>query len=229
MIISAFIDSSFIKMVMTRSMFAKNKVDSEKNRYNPNTRISLVTKENLRNQSITIFEMFDIYNDIRYKTNHNKGVMLDEDLYPLLYAVTGIFRNSILSTKLKINKMISDTKLYKIKQKLNILLDELHNIDICIRQSSVNCGFGDLDPDNEAIQNFSYPQILSIFERVLTPIDIKGMNLFEYVIKDYNDYIDLIRDFVKKYPVYEYYFGTELSPNNFIEGSLHAYVSKFVW
>lgn len=216
-------------MVITRSMFAKIKVDSEKNRYNPNTRISLVTKENMRNQSITIFEMFDIYNDIRYKTNHNNSVILDEDLHPLLYAVTGIFRNSILSTKLKINKMISDTKLYKIKQKLNILLDDLHNIDICIRQSSVNCGFGDLDTDNEAIQNFSNTQIDSIFERVITPSDIKGMNLFEYVIKDYNDYINIIRDFVKKYPVYEYYFGTELCANNFIEGSIHAFVSKIVW
>jgi hypothetical protein len=216
-------------MVITRSMHARLNRRSEVNIYNPNTRISLVNKENLRNQSITLFDMFDIYNDIRYKANKNNGIVLDEDLNPLLFSITGIFRNSILSTKLKINKLISDTKLINMRQNLKILLDNLHNIDIGIRQTSVNSGFGDLDTDNEVLYNFTDSQIESIFDRVLTPCDIKGMNLFEYVIKDYNEYIDLIRDFVKKYAGYEYHFGTELSENNFIDGSIHAYVSKLVW
>jgi len=216
-------------MVITRSMHARLNRESDVNTYNPNTRISLVIRENLRNQSITLFDMFDIYNDIRYKANKNNGIVLDEDLNPLLFSITGIFRNSILSTKLKINKLISDTKLMKMRQNLKILLDNLHNIDIGIRQTSVNCGFGDLDPDNEVLYNFTDPQIEGIFDRVLTPINIKEMNLFEYITKDYNEYIDLIRDFVKKYPTYEYHFGTELCENNFIDGSIHAYVSKLVW
>lgn len=216
-------------MVITRSMYAKIKNESEKNRYNPNTRISLVIKENLRNQSITIFEMFDIYNDIRYKANHNMGIVLDEDLNALLFAITGIFRNSILSTKLKINKIISDAKHLTVKYKFNTLYNDIHYVDIGIRQTSVNCGFGDLDPNNEVLENFTRSEIDSIFERVLSPNDIKQMNLFEYITKDYNEYIDLIRDFVKNNPMYEYCFGTELSQNNFIEGSVHAYVSKIVW
>ena len=216
-------------MVITRSMHAKIINQSEKNRYNPNTRISLVNKENLRNQSLTIFEMFDIYNDIRYKTRQNNDVILDEDLNALLFAITGIFRNSILSTKLKINKIISNTKLPKIKAKYNTLFEKIHDIDIGLRQSSVNCGFGDLDPDNEVLENFTKSEIDSIFERVLSPSDIKDMNLFEYITKDYNEYIDIIRDFVKNNPAFEYHFGTELCINNFIEGSIHAYVSKIVW
>jgi hypothetical protein len=216
-------------MVITRSMYAKIRRDSEKNRYNPNTRISLVTKENIRNQSITIFEMFDIYNDIRYKANKNNGVILDEDLNPLLYAISGIFRNSILSTKLKINKLINDAKRQSTKDKLNTLFADIHSIDIGLRQTAVNCGYGDLDTNNEVLNCFNDEQIDDIFERELSPTDIKYMNLFNYVCKDYDEYIDVIRTFVKNNPIYEYNFGTELCDNNFIDGSLYHYVNKIVW
>jgi hypothetical protein len=213
-------------MVVTRSMHAKMIKDSYINTYDPNKRISLFCKENLRNQSISIFEMFDIYNDIRYKAKRNGGIILDEDLNPLLFATTGIFRNYMLSTKLKIKKLISDSKLMKVKQKLNTLLENIHNVDIGIRQTSVNCGFGDLDRDNEVIKNFNNDEINSIFERVLTPQDIKYMNLFEYILKDYKEYIDIIENFVKNNPIYEYHFLTELCANNFIEGSIYSYVSN---
>jgi len=213
-------------MVVTRSMHAKMIKHSNKNNYDPNVRISLVSKENLRNQSITIFEMFDIYNDIRYKANRNGGIVLDEDLNPLLFAITGIFRNYMLSTKLKIKKLISESKLMNVKRKLSTLWENIHNVDIGIRQTSVNCGFGDLDKDNEVIKDFSDDVINSIFERVLTPQDIKYMNLFEYILRDYNEYIDIINNFVKNNPIYKYHFLTELCANNFIEGSIHSYVSN---
>jgi hypothetical protein len=196
------------------------------NRYNPNTRISFVTRENIRNHNLTIFDMFNIYNDIRYKANKNNGIIDENDIRPLLYVMLGIFRNNFSSTMLKINKELKESKNPKDKTQLINLLEDINFIDICIRQLAVNCGFGDLDNNNQVIKCFSESEIDSIFERVLTPSEIRYMQLFNVIKRDYDEYIDKLRNAVKINSKFADLFGTELCINNFIDGSIYKYLES---
>jgi len=170
--------------------------------------------------------MYDIYNDIRYKADKNKGKIDENDIRPLLYVMMSIFRNNILSTMLKINKTIVDSKNPKDKTQLINLLEYIDNIDICVRQSSVNCGFGDLDYNNRIFDGFTESEINSVFERILTPFEIRHMKLFNEIKLDYDDYINKLKNVVKMNPKFTDLFGTELCINNFLEGSIYKYLES---
>ena len=208
-------------MVLTRSMTARLQ---EQNRYDPNKRIRLVTQDNLRNKTLTLADMFDIYNDIKYKAGKNDGKVEDNDLRPLLYAFLGIFRNNIANTISNMYLTISKMTNTKIQFLMLNLLSEIKNIDVCIRQFGVNCGFGDLDPSNSELQYFSAEQINSIFARILTPYDIISMGLFEVIQLDYDNFIDKLNKLISKDPSFNTYFQTELCANNFMPDSVYGYL-----
>jgi len=198
------------------------------NRYDPNKRIRLVTPENLRNKTLTLADMFDIYNDIKYKAGKNAGVIEDNDLRPLLYAFLGIFRNQIANTISNIYLTISKMKNTKKKILMLNLVSEIKHIDGCIRQFGVNCGFGDLDKSNSELQYFSGEQINSIFERILTPYDIISMGLFEVIQMDYDNFIHKLNNFISKDTSFNTYFQTELCANNFMPDSVYGYLDRCV-
>jgi hypothetical protein len=194
------------------------------NRYDPNKRILLVTPENLRNKTLTVADMFDIYNDIKYKAGKNGGVIEDNDLRPLLYAFLGIFRNQIANTITNMYTILSKMTNTKNQFLMLNLLSEIKHIDVCIRQFGVNCGFGDLDPSNSQLQYFSLEQINSIFLRKLTPYDIRSMGLFEVIQIDYDNFIHKLNNFISKDPSFNTYFQTELCANNFMPDSVYGYL-----
>jgi hypothetical protein len=198
------------------------------NRYDPNKRIRLVTPENLRNKTLTLADMFDIYNDIKYKAGKNAGVIEDNDLRPLLYAFLGIFRNQIANTISNIYLTISKMKNTKKQILMHNLVSEIKHIDGCIRQFGVNCGFGDLDKSNSELQYFSGEQINSIFERILTPYDIISMGLFEVIQMDYDNFIHKLNNFISKDTSFNTYFQTELCANNFMPDSVYGYLDRCV-
>ena len=212
-------------MVLTRSMTAKLQTQ---NRYDPNKRICLVTSENLRNKTLTLADMFDIYNDIKYKAGKNAGVIEDNDLRPLLYAFLGIFRNQIANTISNIYLTISQMTNTKNQILMLNLVSEIKHIDGCIRQFSVNCGFGDLDQSNSELQYFSEEQINSIFERIITPYDIISMGLFEVIKLDYDNFIHKLNNFISKDTSFNTYFQTELCANNFMPDSVYGYLDRCV-
>ncbi len=217
-------------MVLTRSMTNILMIHNlqEQNRYDPNKRIRLVTPENLRNKTLTLADMFDIYNDIKYKAGKNNGKIEDNDLRPLLYAFLGIFRNQIANTISNMYSIIYKMK-NQNKQILMInLLCEIKHIDGCIRQFGVNCGFGDLDPSNSELEYFSEETIHSIFERILTPDNIISMGLFQVIQKDYDDFIDKLNNFISKDTTFKTYFQTELCANNFMPDSVYGYLNRCV-
>lgn len=208
-------------MVLTRSMTARLQTQ---NRYDPNKRILLVTPENLRNKTLTVADMFDIYNDIKYKAGKNAGVIEDNDLRPLLYAFLGIFHNQIANTISGMYSILSKMTNTKNQFLMLNLLSEIKNIDGCIRQFGVNCGFGDLDPSNSQLQYFSAEQINSIFARILTPYDIRSMGLFEVIQLDYDNFIHKLNNFISKDLSFSTYFQTELCANNFMPDSVYGYL-----
>ncbi len=212
-------------MVLTRSMTTRLQTQ---NRYDPNKRIRLVTPENLRNKTLTLADMFDIYNDIKYKAGKNAGVIEDNDLRPLLYAFLGIFRNQIANTISNIYLTISKMKNTKKQILMHNLVSEIKHIDGCIRQFGVNCGFGDLDKSNSELQYFSGEQINSIFERILTPYDIISMGLFEVIQMDYDNFIHKLNNFISKDTSFNTYFQTELCANNFMPDSVYGYLDRCV-
>jgi len=209
-------------MVLTRSMTARLQTQ---NRYDPNKRIRLVTQDNLRNKTLTLADMFDIYNDIKYKAGKNAGKVEDNDLRPLLYTFLGIFRNNIANTISNMYTIISKMTNTKNQFLMLNLLSEIKNIDVCIRQFGVNCGFGDLDTSNSELQYFSAEQINSIFERILTPYDITSMGLFEVIQLDYDNFIDKLNKLISKDPAFNTYFQTELCANNFMPDSVYGYLN----
>jgi hypothetical protein len=208
-------------MVLTRSMTARLQTQ---NRYDPNNRIRLVTPENLRNKTLTLADMFDIYNDIKYKAGKNGGKIEDNDLRPLLYAFLGIFRNQIANTILNMDSALSKMTNTKSQFLMLNLLSEIKHIDGCIRQFGVNCGFGDLDKSNSELEIFSSEQINSIFARILTPYDIRSMGLFEVIQIDYDNFIDKLNNFISNHPEFTTYFLTELCANNFMPDSVYGYL-----
>lgn len=210
-------------MVLTRSMTARRH-ELEKNRYDPNNRIRLVTQENLRNKTLTLADMFDIYNDIKYKAGKNAGKIEDTDLRPLLYAFLGIFRNQVTNTISNMYTIISKMNTTNKQILMLNLLVEIKHIDECIRQFGVNCGFGDLDLSNSELQYFSVEQVNSLFERILTPDYIKSMGLFQVIQIDYDNFINKLSNFISNHPEFTKYFLTELCPNNFMPDSVYGYL-----
>ena len=108
------------------------------------------------------------------------------------------------------------------------LVSEIKHIDGCIRQFSVNCGFGDLDQSNSELQYFSEEQINSIFERIITPYDIISMGLFEVIKLDYDNFIHKLNNFISKDTSFNTYFQTELCANNFMPDSVYGYLDRCV-
>ena len=114
-------------MVMTRSMHAS--MDAERNTYDPYKRIGLITKSNLQTKNIWIGEMFDIYNDVRYLVKKNPAGKIEDDLLrPMLYAMMGIFANTMHSTLKKVYHILVDSNHSGRRQALLFLASNLENI-----------------------------------------------------------------------------------------------------
>jgi hypothetical protein len=207
------------------------------NTYNPDNRISLVTEANIKNRLLTLHDMYDIYNDIRYKSQKNSGIIENNDLRPLLFSSMGIFYDKIRKTILKIkNRLSLYTPLVGKKisiehiQLLKQTLIELEDIDIQFRQSGVNCHFGDFNQDNAVLEGFSEKQISEIFTQWITSYDIIQMNLFADLKNMVDNYISILELAVKSDNSLIEYFNEELGPYNFTDGSIYSYISniKFV-
>jgi hypothetical protein len=222
---------------MTAKLYTPNyTIEYTPNTYNPDNRISLVTEENIKNRSITLHDMYDIYNDIKYKSHKNNGVIVYNDLRPLLFSTMGIFYNKIHKTILKIKKTL---KLYikcgekEFVELISILrktLTELEHIDIQFRQSGVNSHFGDFNSDNEVLKGFTEEEISQIYTQRLTPLNIIHMDLFTDLINMYDNYISILQSAVNTYRNLREYFSEELCENNFTKSSVYEYISniKFV-
>jgi len=215
-------------MVFTRSMTVSNHsnhsnrtIEYTPNRYNPDTRISLVTEENIKNRAITLADMFDIYNDIKYKANKNGGVILHDDFRPLLYSTMGIFYNNIHKTILKIKTAIVKNTDSSMCSVLNKLLIDVNDIDIEFRQFGINNHFGDLNINNEILHCFTEQQISYMYFQWLTYSDIKYMDLFRHLQKVYDEYINILKS-----SVFISYFCEELCANNFAKDSVYGYISN---
>jgi hypothetical protein len=231
-----------ITMVLTRSMTAKlytpnYTIEYSPNTYNPDNRISLVTEENIKNRSITLYDMYDIYNDIKYKSHkNNNGVIVYNDLRPLLFSTMGIFYNKIHKTMLKIKKMLQlyikcgEKECIEHMRILRKTLTELEDIDIQFRQSGVNSHFGDFNSDNEVLEGFTEEEISQIYTQRLTPLNIIQMDLFTELINMYDTYISILQSAVNTDENLKEYFSEELCENNFAKSSVYGYISniKFV-
>jgi len=226
-------------MVLTRSMTAKlytpnYTIEYTPNTYNPDNRISLVTEENIKNRSITLYDMYDIYNDIKYKShNKNKGIIDYNDLRPLLFSTMGIFYDKINKTISKIKKKlllykpsIIETKWVDHAQILRQTLTELEDIDIQFRQSGVNCNFGDFNLDNGVLEGFTEEEISQIYTQWLTSLDIIQMDLFADLKNMYDNYISVLQLAVNTDENLREYFSEELCDNNFAKSSVYGYISN---
>ena len=218
-------------MVLTRSMAAKlcipnYTIEYSPNRYNPDKRISLVTEENIKNHAITLFDKFDIYNDIRYKANKNGGAIAHDDYRPLLYSIMGILYNNIDKTIIKIKTAIAKNTDIPTKNILTLLLSQVIDIDIEFRQFGINNHFGDLNINNEQLDCFTQQQISYMYSQWLTYSDIKYMNLFKHLKKVYDEYIDILKLSIETHPFLNEYFGEELCINNFSKDSIYGYISN---
>jgi hypothetical protein len=222
-------------MVLTRSMAAKlhnpdYTIEYTPNTYNPDNRISLVTEENIKNRGLILYDMYDIYNDIKYKSQHNHGVIVDNDLRPLLYSTMGIFYHKMHDTILKIKQSLLEKKWIALKPLLNKVLYELGEIDIQFRQTGVNCHFGDFNPDNAVLKGFSNEEISHMYDQWLTPYDIMQMDLFADLKNMFDNYIDILKYAVRTNSNLGEYFNMELCQNNFGKHSVYDYISniKFI-
>lgn len=228
-------------MVLTRSMTAKlytpnYTIEYTPNTYNPDNRISLVTEENIKNRSITLHDMYDIYNDIKYKSQKNNGIINYNDLRPLLFSTIGIFYNKIHKTILKIKKTIKlyikceENEFVELISILRKTLTELEHIDIQFRQLGVNCHFGDFNSDNEVLEGFTEEEISQIYTQRLSPLNIIQMDLFTDLINMYDTYISILQSAVNTHRNLSEYFNEELCENNFTKSSVYKYISniKFV-
>lgn len=215
-------------MVMTRSMRAS--IEAERNTYDPYTRIGLITKSNLQNKNIRLGEMFDIYNDVRYLVkNHPTGKIEDDLLRPMLYAMMGIFANTMHGALKKVYRILVGLNHSGRRQALLYLASNLENIYSCHRQFGVNCGFGDFDESDSEIEYFS-PEIKdAVFERIITAENIKSMLMFQTLKADYDFFISVLTNFVNNNPFFAGYFGTELSPYNFTpHHSVYGYMIEII-
>lgn len=219
-------------MVITRSMSAKlydpnYTIEYTPNTYDPNRRISLVNEENIKNRSIHLNDMYDIYNDIKYKSKQTSGIIADVDLIPMLYSLMGIFYDKINNTKIKISRAIYKKKWISQSQLLkDKVLPQINDIDICFRQTGVNCGFGDFNKNNGVILCLSLKTRSSIYSQRLTPYDIKYMNLFGGLKSMMDEYISILKNAIKDNNSLENLFNEELCVNNFTEGSIYEYLNK---
>ncbi len=215
-------------MVMTRSMRAS--MDAERNTYDPYKRIGLITKTNLQNKNIRLGEMFDIYNDVRYLVKkHPAGKIEDDLLRPMLYAMMGIFANTMHAALKKVYGILVGSNHSGRRQALLFLASNLENIYCCHRQFGVNCGFGDFDESDSEIEYFSPDQKSAIFDRIITAENIKSMLLFQTLKADYDFFINTLTSFVNNNPFFLGYFGTELSPANFYpHHSVYGYLIEII-
>lgn len=229
-------------MVLTRSMAAKlhnpnYTIEYTPNTYNPDNRISLVTEENIKNRELTLFDMYNIYNDIKYKSHKNGRVIQNNDLRPLLFSTMGIFYDKINKTILKIKKSLPLYIPYVVERQwiehvliLRQTLAQLEDIDIEFRQSGVNSHFGDFNPDNGVLDGFSEQEISQIYTQVLTSYNIIQMDLFADLKNMVDNYIYILELAVKSDSSLKEYFSEELCENNFTKDSVYGYISniKFI-
>jgi hypothetical protein len=229
-------------MVLTRSMAAKlhnpdYTIEYTPNTYNPDKRISLVTEENIKNRSLTLYDMYDIYNDIKYKSHKNGRIIQNSDLRPLLFSTMGIFYDKINKTILKIKKSLPLYIPYVVERQwiehvliLRKTLTELDDIDIQFRQSGVNCHFGDFNHDNAVLKGFSNEEISHMYDQWLTPYDIMQMDLFADLKNMFDNYIDILKYAVSTNSNVAELFNMELCQNNFAKDSVYDYISniKFI-
>jgi hypothetical protein len=181
-----------------------------------NRRIQLISFESVYNRTITSFDAYNIYNDVRYKY-YKLGAFEEGDLHALLYSVLFIYYN-------KLNEYIERTNIYSNRYAQQ-LLSKLHDVDVCMRQFGVNCGFGDLNPNNDVM----LPEIVfnrEYYERVYNNDTIISMNLFSSIIGDIDDYTSAIYECIHNCPTMTNVYLDVVCPNNFYPDSIYGFLKE---
>jgi len=215
-------------MVITRSMRAAAQQATNNptgSKYDPYKRINELTEYNLINRNIKIGLMFDIYNDIRYLWRKHPTNKVDDSLLrPLLFAMMGIFAHNMCTALNRVYAALGNTNHSRRRFALLTLALNLENDYICHRQFGVNCGFGDFDESESEIEYLSPEIKAQIYNRYITPENIKNMMLFETLQTDYDCFIELLRTFERENPSFNGFFGTELNANNFSNDSVYGFL-----
>jgi hypothetical protein len=181
-----------------------------------NRRIQLISFESVYNRTITSFDAYNIYNDVRYKY-YKLGAFEEGDLHALLYSVLFIYYN-------KLNEYIERANIYSNRYAQQLLL-KLHHVDVCMRQFGVNCGFGDLNPNNDVM----LPEIgldKEYYERVYNNDTITSMNLFSSIIGDIDDYTAAVSECIHNCPAMTNIYLDVICPNNFSPDSIYGFLKE---
>jgi hypothetical protein len=194
------------------------------NQYDPYKRIGLITKRNLMNKTISLGQMFDIYNDIRYISEKYAANRIDDSLLrPLLFAMMGIFAHNMRTALKKVYMALNEIDHSGKRFALLNLAMHLENIYIGHRQFGVNCGFGDFDASDSELEIFGPETKDGLFDFIISADEIKTMKLFEILKTDYDFFIYILRKFETECPFFYDLFNSELNANNFSKGSVYAY------
>lgn len=181
-----------------------------------NRRIQLISFESIYNRTITRFDAYNIYNDVRYKY-YKLGAFEEGDLHALLYSVLFIYYD-------KLTEYIERTKVYS-NQHAQQLLEKLLDVDVCMRQFGVNCGFGDLNPDNEVmLEEIVFDK--EYYMRVYPNEMITSMNLFRSIIDDIDAYTAAVAECIHNCPVMTNSYLDVICPNNFYPDSIYGFLKE---
>jgi hypothetical protein len=145
------------------------------------------------------------------------GAFEEGDLHALLYSVLFIYYD-------KLTEYIERTKVYS-NQHAQQLLEKLLDVDVCMRQFGVNCGFGDLNPDNEVmLEEIVFDK--EYYMRVYPNEMITSMNLFRSIIDDIDAYTAAVAECIHNCPVMTNSYLDVICPNNFYPDSIYGFLKE---
>ena len=179
-----------------------------------NRRIQLISFESVYNRTITSFDAYNIYNDVKYKY-YKLGAFEEGDLHALLYSVLFIYYG-------KLSEYIERTKVYSNRHAKQ-LLAKLRHVDECMRQFGVNCGFGDINPTNDMmLDEIVFDK--EYYERVYHNEIITYMNLFSSIIDDIDTYTAAVNECIHNCPDMTNTYLDVICPNNFYPDSIYGWL-----
>jgi hypothetical protein len=179
-----------------------------------NRRIQLISFESVHNRTITSFDAYNIYNDVKYKY-YKLGAFEEGDLHALLYSVLFIYYG-------KLSEYIERTKVYSNRHAKQ-LLAKLRHVDECMRQFGVNCGFGDINPTNDMmLDEIVFDK--EYYERVYHNEIITSMNLFSSIIDDIDTYTAAVNECIHNCPDMTNTYLDVICPNNFYPDSIYGWL-----
>ena len=184
-----------------------------------NRRIQLISFESIYNRTITRFDAYNIYNDVRYKY-YKLGAFEEGDLHALLYSVLFIYCD-------KLTEYIERTKVYSNRHAQQ-LLEKLLHVDVCMRQFGINCGFVDFNPNNEVmLAEIVYDK--EYYMRVYHNEMITSMNLFSSIIDDIDTYTANVAECIKNCPAMTNSYLDVICPNNFYPDSIYGFLKELTF